>query len=73
MISSFETCNSCDGQTAALNDDPNPVYHYGYATEYVGDRANDDNGWVKVPAGTPTRGVAGRVRQSVLQVRRKSA
>ncbi|SDC96635.1 hypothetical protein SAMN05216505_104280 [Streptomyces prasinopilosus] len=187
MISSFETYNSCDGQMAALNDDPNPVYYYGYTTEYVGDRANDnigcikvwdalwsgsptaaanpdhepghgwsvepgrplpaprawrksrkqrgrtpgspgsrlvrsagaiarsggaiarsggqlldrgrglvigcrdlhygrrpreagragrrvdDSGWVKVPAGAPTWGVAGRVRQSVLQVRRKSA
>ncbi|EFE72113.1 hypothetical protein DKG34_37755 [Streptomyces sp. NWU49] len=48
MISSFETYNSCDGQMAALNDDPNPVYYYGYATEYVGDRANDNIGYIKV-------------------------
>ncbi|GAA2409428.1 hypothetical protein GCM10010420_42320 [Streptomyces glaucosporus] len=48
MISSFETHNSCAGQMAALNDDPNPVYYYGYATECVGDRANDNIGYIKV-------------------------
>lgn len=47
-ISSFETYNSCDGQMAVLNDDPNPVYYYGYATQYVGDRANDNIGYIKV-------------------------
>ncbi|MEU2440431.1 hypothetical protein ABZ595_30245 [Streptomyces rubradiris] len=54
----FETYNSCDGQMAALNDDPNPVHYYGYATEYVGDRANDNVGYIKVrdalQSGSPT-------------------
>ncbi|MEU5346801.1 hypothetical protein AB0H18_39310 [Streptomyces sp. NPDC020766] len=48
MISSFETYNSCDGQQAVLNDGQTTFYYYGYATPYVGDRANDNIGYFKV-------------------------
>ncbi|MFH8468441.1 hypothetical protein [Streptomyces sp. NPDC017991] len=47
-ISSFETYNNCDGQQAVLNDGQSAFYYYGYATAYVGDRANDNIGWFKV-------------------------
>ncbi|MFI1720657.1 hypothetical protein [Streptomyces sp. NPDC020489] len=48
MISSFRTYNNCDGQQAVLNDGRTTFYYYGYATSYVGDRANDDIAYFKV-------------------------
>ncbi|MFJ5261597.1 hypothetical protein ACIQAC_14160 [Streptomyces sp. NPDC088387] len=41
-ISSFRTYNNCDGQQAVLNNGSGVLYYYGYATSYVGDRANDN-------------------------------
>lgn len=36
-----------DGQQAVLNDGRTTFYYYGYATPYVGDRANDDTTYFK--------------------------